>query len=265
MQTYPELKFLIVILGIITLFITVIVYFKRKDLKYYFLVYIISTIGTFIDAGTEIMDPGGIGNSFKDIFYFSGALILFVTIFKEYFDIFLKNNYSEAKLRSIGIFSIFSNLFIIFYVLEVITCIFLSICVIMLLKIYFKKKTITHAFISLSIFPVLLAGILNIFKQARYNNLEVYVVGLNMIFYTVVLTTVIVALLDQKLLVAKTEKLYMKDKYSHELGNIFHTISMAYELMTISNSKDSLQDEMDIIIKKKINEASELVKFIRNL
>lgn len=253
---------MIAILGILALFIIVIAYLKRKDLKYYLLVYTLSTIGTLIDTGTEIMDSGGIGNFLTDIFYLLGAFILFVVIFKEYYDIFLRNNFSATQLRSIGIFSIFFSLSIIIYTIEVIMTIFFSTFVVMLLQIYLKKKKITHAFISLSIVPVLFAGVFNLFEHAGYDYFGVYSVGMNIIFHTIVFATAIVALLDQKLMVAQSEKFYMKDKYSHDLGNIFHAISMAYELITIS---DSLQDEMDIIIRKKINEASELVKYIRNL
>ena len=240
-------------------------YKKRKDLFNWLIVYIITTFGTFVDTGTEILDPSGFGNLIRQFFYLLAVIIFCVVVMKDYYETFLRNRTSIIKLSSIGFFSLQLSFFIMIYTTGLIITTFCIVFIIMLLKIYFKRKTITDAFISFSIMAVLLAGILNLFERAGYTNLKVYSIGMNIIFNTLILATAIVAILDQKLKIAQSDKLYMKDKYSHDLGNIFHTISMAYELITMSINKDILQEDMDKIIKIKINEASELVRFIRNL
>lgn len=85
---------------------------------------------------------------------------------------------------------------------------------------------------------------------------------MNIIYYTIIILIAIVALLEKKLISIQRDKNKLKDKYSHDLGNIFQAIIMAYD---INDTFKNQQEEMTIIIRKKINEASELVKFIRNL
>ena len=88
---------------------------------------------------------------------------------------------------------------------------------------------------------------------------------MNIIFFTTFLITAIVALLDQKLINVLDEKNSLKDKYSHDLGNILHSISMTYDLFTIQESSKEPSEELDQLMRNKIREASDLVKDIRKL
>lgn len=79
------------------------------------------------------------------------------------------------------------------------------------------------------------------------------------------LITSFVALLDKKIMKVLFEKNELKDKYSHDLGNILHTISITYEFIKLKKYSDNELSDLDNLIKDKMSEASDLVKFIRGL
>ncbi len=240
-----------------------IVYQKRRDLIFWLLTYITLTIGVVISAITDITNPGGVGHFISRIFYVSASLILFIGVFKEYYETFLKekNENNKAKL-------VLSTVIVaipLIVILEIFIIICCGICAAMLLRISFKKKTFTHAFLSLSIFNVLLSLILTVIETIGVEGMTLYSLGMNIIFFTTLLITAIVALLDQKVIDASNEKDYLKDKYSHELGNILHTISMTYDLINVKDNSEINLNDLDKLIKLKIKEASDLVRFIRGL
>ena len=84
-------------------------------------------------------------------------------------------------------------------------------------------------------------------------------------FVTLMLSTSFVALLEQKIIDTLNEKDILKDKYSHDLGNILQAISISYDLINRENHSSIKSDELDTLIKNKVNEASKLVKSIRDL
>ncbi|MBY8983045.1 MAG: hypothetical protein KGD57_08860 [Candidatus Lokiarchaeota archaeon] len=265
-EYYPELSIILAFLGIIASVIMAFVYQRRKDLRLWFIAYINVTIGVVISAVNDILAPGGIGHEISRLFFIIGAITLFVAVFKEYFKTFKKKDSNTLKVRSkITAAVVITPALIITISLEVLIITFCLVSAIMSFRIYFKKKTVTHAFLGICLSTVLSALIFTVIERLGFEEMRLFALGMDIIFFNMLLVTAIVVLLDQKLIIAQSEKLYMKDKYSHDLGNIFHTISMAYELISMPSSKESLQDEMDILIKKKINEASDLVKFIRNL
>jgi len=61
------------------------------------------------------------------------------------------------------------------------------------------------------------------------------------------------------------EKNTLKDKYSHDLGNILHSISITYELIKNKKISENELKELYDLLKNKIREASDLVKEIRKL
>lgn len=262
-EVYPELTIIEVVLVIIATIVMAIVYQKRHDLIFWLLTYITLTIGVIISAITDITNPGGPGHFISRIFYVSASIILFIGVFKEYHEVFFKEKIENSKIRDIVCAVVVISPIII--ILEGFIIIFCGICVIMLIRIFLEKKTFTHAFLSLSIFNVLLSLILTISESIGIEGMTLYSLGMNIIFFTTLLITAIVALLDQKIINTLNEKNYLKDKYSHDLGNTLHTISIAYDLLNIKDYSDITQHDLDKLIKLKIDEASDIVKFIRGL
>ena len=240
-----------------------IVYLKRRELIFFLLTYITLTIGVIISAITDITNPQGIGHFVSRIFYLSASMIIFFGIFKEYHKVFYKEKLENFKYRkAMNAMIVASPIIIMLEISIVIVC---GICTIMLIRIFLKKRTFTHAFLSLSIFNVLLSLIFTILDGIGVEGLTLYSLGMNIIFFTTLLITAIVALLDQKIIDTLDEKNSLKDKYSHNLGNILHSISITYDLFTMRKSSKEQSDELDKLMKTKIREASDLVKNIRKL
>ena len=82
---------------------------------------------------------------------------------------------------------------------------------------------------------------------------------------SVLVVAAIVALLEQEITGTINEKNTLKDKYSHDLGNILHSISITFELMKTMEPSDKELNELEDLLKNKIHEASDLVKEIRKL
>ena len=73
------------------------------------------------------------------------------------------------------------------------------------------------------------------------------------------------AMLEQKINSTLKEKNSLKDKYSHDLGNILQSMSMTYELIRGKSISEKELTEVYNLLKNKIYEASDLVRFIREL
>jgi len=75
----------------------------------------------------------------------------------------------------------------------------------------------------------------------------------------------IILLVHLEYTISSREKYELKDKYSHNLGNIMQAITSAYELYSskIESVKESA--ELDDLLKSKINETAELITDIREL
>ncbi len=262
---YPQLSIILSLLGIIASIIMTIVYQKRKDLKILLLAYISATIGVVISTINDIVTQGvqgEIGHFISRIFLSSGAIIIFIHVFKEYLNIFKKNRI-KFPVNSIMITSVpFLILTISFEILIIIFCL---ISAFMVFRIYLKKKTLSHAFLGMALSTVFLALLFTIIESLEVEYLRLYALGMDIIFFNMLLVSAIVALLDLRLMNTELEKNDMKDKYSHNLGNIFHTISMAYDLIKMEENLQDIPNDMDDLIKRKLKEASDLVRFIRDL
>lgn len=78
-------------------------------------------------------------------------------------------------------------------------------------------------------------------------------------------TVLIILLLHLEYTISSRKKFELKDKYSHNLGNILQAISSAYELYSSKLEKAKGSAELDNMLKSKITEASKLIKDIREL
>ncbi|MBY9006594.1 MAG: hypothetical protein KGD63_07535 [Candidatus Lokiarchaeota archaeon] len=260
------LSVILAILGVIASLLMTIVCQKRKDLRLILIAYINTTIGVVISAVNDIFTPDGIGHEISRIFFILGSILLFTSIFKEYFQTFHKGDriLFRGVSKMIGGVIITSNL--IFTIsLEILIISFCLVSAFMSFRLAIKKKAFTNAFLGISLSTVFSALLLTIIESLGVNEMRLYALGMDIIFFNMLLVTAIITLLEQKLKITETDKIYLKDKYSHELGNILHTISLSYELIKIEDQEDNLYEELDELIKKKISEASDLVKFIRSL
>jgi hypothetical protein len=233
---------------------------KQKDLRTYLISYIFFAIEC-------VLSTIQFGNFtillIAMIFLVLSAISFFIAIFLEYYNIFIKSPDQNLTIRDKLTAVIIVSLVIIG--IEIFIIIIVSIGAIMLFRIYLKTHFATKLFQLINAISAVICAIAlyisNFGIEGAYFLSNVIVT----FFVTLILSTSFVSILEQKIVVTLNEKNTLKDKYSHDLGNILHTISMTYELFNIEHSSEIKSDELDNLIKVKIKEASELVKFIRRI
>ncbi len=191
------------------------------------------------------------------------AIFTFNAAFMEYYKLFIKkNNENSHKVNSK--FAIVAGIPIIIG-FQIFVLSLLIATIIMLLRIYLKTRSPSRFLFMLSIIA---ATIAMFFISLDSFGVEWAFVFGNIIvtsYMSVLVVAAIVALLEQEITGTINEKNILKDKYSHDLGNILHSISITYELIKDRELSENELQELYDLLKNKIQEASDLVKNIRKL
>jgi hypothetical protein len=191
------------------------------------------------------------------------AIFTFNAAFMEYYKLFIKNyNQKSQTVNSISAIIVIMPIIIGFqiFVLSI-----LISTIIMLLRIYIKTRSPSRFLFMLSIIA---ATIAMFFISLDSFGVEWAFVFGNIIvtsYMSVLVVAAIVALLEQEITGTISEKNNLKDKFSHDLGNILHSISITFDLIKTKGISDKELSELEDLLRKKIHEASDLVKEIRKL
>ena len=103
------------------------------------------------------------------------------------------------------------------------------------------------------------------YQYGLYNAEDPLVISLYYIPSISSTALLIVLLVHLEYTISSREKFGLKDKYSHNLGNIMQTITSSSDLIKISANLNN-QDASNLnLINKKCKEASRLIKEIRKL
>lgn len=114
-------------------------------------------------------------------------------------------------------------------------------------------------------FPVSIITFLMDYQYGLYNAEDPLVISLYYIPSISSTALLIVLLVHLEYTISSREKFGLKDKYSHNLGNIMQTITSSSDLIKISANLNN-QDASNLnLINKKCKEASRLIKEIRKL
>ncbi len=205
----------------------------------------------------------------SQVFFAVTVIFLFSVVTKEYIKLFVNSNRIETIVKNsmLGV-TVIPPLII---GIQFFMAIFVSISIFMLLRIYLNTRSVTKLFFLLSTNSALLSVLMNILFSYGIEGTSFLSYLFNAFFSTLMLSSGFIALLEKKFKDTLEEKNSLKDKYSHDLGNILHVISMTYDLFNIDYTLESKQEEpnenteLDDLIKVKINEASKLVRDIRDL
>ena len=135
----------------------------------------------------------------------------------------------------------------------------------MLLRIYIKTKSPSRFLFMISIIAATIAMFFITLDSYRVEWAFIFGNIIVSSYMSVLVVAAIVALLEQEITGTINEKNTLKDKYSHDLGNILHSISITFELMKTMEPSDKELNELEDLLKNKIHEASDLVKEIRKL
>jgi signal transduction histidine kinase len=143
------------------------------------------------------------------------------------------------------------------------------------IRISIRKKNITYGFLSLTIFGAMTTILGNIFINLNIEGAIAINLGLDLFFTSMLVTTSIVALLEERIL--QSEKRYResynrasfyKDLVSHDINNILQSIRISTDLIPIyskDNNNVGAVEELREIINEQIEKGSLLIKNIKIL
>ena len=212
-----------------------------------------------------------------NIFYFLGAISFGYSIFQEFREL---SSDSTKKLVnpekiSLNLVLFVSFSFLLINIIQISLSLFAFWIVIMLIKIYWKKKTITHLFMLIAIFSAFLTLIFSILSNINVTGAWETAYIMKLIYYTSVLATGLSAPIEERL--NKSEKRYFeaynraefyKDLFAHDISNILQGVQSAMDLLPFysetQDNKDEFYNLIDIV-KNQINRGSDLVSNIRQL
>ncbi|MFX0043465.1 MAG: hypothetical protein ACFE8L_11190, partial [Candidatus Hodarchaeota archaeon] len=117
----------------------------------------------------------------------------------------------------------------------------------------------------LSYFPVTIILYIQGYSYGLYNVDIPILIVLNYIPTISATILLIILLVHIEYNSSVSQKFELKDKYSHNLGNILQIISSSFELISNEAFTDTESIEMKNLLMDKINEASELLKDIREI
>ena len=121
-------------------------------------------------------------------------------------------------------------------------------------------------FISILIYIPLI--ILNIINNADVGLFQSESIHLIISIYTsIIITTILIIayMIHLEYNAQCKQKSDLKDKYSHELGNIMQAIFTSYDIMKTKREPKKEVVELETILEKKLNEASKLIREIRKI
>ncbi|MFX0057237.1 MAG: sensor histidine kinase [Candidatus Hodarchaeota archaeon] len=265
------LEFALSILTTIGLIIFIIAHLKRKDLLYWLCAYIFLTLG-YITNHIRIFFI--IFELISFVFFTLAVIFVFIAVFIEYFQIFLKkrfvkNHHSQKVLILVTVGDIVA-LGIVNFML-----VLLIITLLMFIRIYFRKKTLTHAFLGLSIIAAMFSVVGNILINLSIEGSHEINISADIFLTTILMLTGIVAIIEEK--ITESERKYReaydretfyKDLVAHDINNILQNIQSSSELLSLSLKESKNLDnvaEMINLIEEQIKRGSNLVSNVRAL
>lgn len=137
----------------------------------------------------------------------------------------------------------------------------------------FKKtvgKSIIFYFMTLSILiiyiPISVISLLQGYSYGLYESNDVFLISINYNFAIISMIVMIIYLIHLEFTISTREKDDLKDKYSHNLGNILQTVYFSVELLK-DKKEMNIEKRVNLsgVIEKKMKEAENFLKEIRDL
>jgi len=191
-----ELSILSAVICVFAAIIMSYVCTKRKDLKIWLGAYYAVTIGLIISAISTALNPGG-QEITSSIFFSLAIVLIFIAIYKEYYNTFIKDKADKSKFKHAITAAVVINPVILG--LEIFIIIFCVVGSILLFRIYVHKRTPTHAFLILVLLSAFTTMMITVVRTFGVEGLRLFGQGITIFFDTILLVTAIVALIEQKI------------------------------------------------------------------
>ncbi|MFX0072453.1 MAG: hypothetical protein ACFFAO_15315 [Candidatus Hermodarchaeota archaeon] len=264
MATIIDAIFTVLIINTVLLAIGTIIFgiasTREKELFLYYPIYIFFLIGNFFILN-QFVD--NIYKIIGTIFFIATAFSVFMAAFLDYYKIVIKSDLTKSHISySILLALVISSLV---EIMQICMIFIFTTASIMLFRVYLKTKSIVKLLFMVCALTAVISQIsqLNPYFDVEYGLFFAYAVGT--VYITILLINGIVAILEQEIMNTIKIKNTLKDNYSHDLGNILHSLSMSYELLKDDTISEHESDELYSLLTNKIDDASKLIKEIRKL
>ncbi|TFG13027.1 MAG: hypothetical protein EU535_05550 [Promethearchaeota archaeon] len=269
MAVLIELQLYGVVIGVIACAVMIFVCTKRRDLYLWCLAYIITIIGQIASTISNALNPDAGQDMIGNILYGVGVTIIFIAIVKEYSETFMKKKFQFMKRNMVMAAVAISPITIGMEVFIVIMCALGSV---LLLRIFWYKRTPTHAFLCLILLGGFMALTVTILDTIGVENVRIYGQATTIFFDTILLVTGIVALIEQK--ITKTSTALEKVITTASEASI-NVANMATELAASASEVNASSEEIAstvqnvnqeaIVIKNYSEELFKVMQMIKNI
>ena len=191
-----ELHIVAAVIGVIATIVLGFVCRKRRDLLLWLVTYILTVLGMISSVINLIINPKGAQSSIESLFYLAGTLVLCIAVFKEYYQTFYKD-----KLRlSLGINAAAVVVSPIIWGLGFLVISFTMFTLILLVRIYIRKRSPTHAFMCMTLLCANFSVLVAIITQLGVEGIRLYGKSVFIVLAVLFLVTALVAYLEQTMI-----------------------------------------------------------------
>jgi len=188
-----ELHIVAAFMGIAATIVLGFVCRKRRDLLLWLVSYGLIALGMISAAINIVINPEGGRSTIETGFYMVGILVLCISVFKEYYQTFLK----DKKRLSLGVNAAAVVVSPMISLLSWLILFFTLFTLLLLVRIYIKKRSPTHAFMCLSLITAIFTVIVAILGNYGVEGVLLYGKAVFIILGTFFLVTALVAYLEQ--------------------------------------------------------------------
>jgi hypothetical protein len=263
------LSILSAILAIIGSIIMSYVCKRRRDLILWLPAYYSTTIGLILSAVNTAINPDG-QDLISNIFFTLAIVVIFFAIFNEYYSTFIKSKEQNFKFKKAIPAAVVINPIILG--LEVFIIIFCIAGALLLFRIFWLKRTPTHAFLSLVLISAFLTLMMTVLRTLGVEGLRLFGQGITIFFTTILLVTAIIALIEQKITRTSTalEKLITTaSEASINVSNIATELAASASEVNASSEEiaSTVQNvnQETVVIKTYTDEFGNIMQLIKNI
>ena len=243
--------------------------FKRRELFSWLLAYISATLSEvfrlFSQEQYDTLELVAITFSALSL------LVFIIAVSQEYYQTFS----NPTKKHTTAILLLFNSQLIGTIILQALIALFLFIALFLSIRIYIKKRTPTHAFMSFILISGSLQLIASILRDQGFSGADEFMEFSRIVMATIMLITGVIALIEEKILrsenkyrLAYSRAEFYKDLFVHDINNILQNLQFSLEIMSQNlegyEKKENI-DELVKIAKSQVKRGAELGLNVKKL
>ena len=199
------------------------------------------------------------------------VFLLIIAVSYEYFQTFSPTD--KRKVAPIVVLAISPQ--ITSFILQMVIALLLILAIFLIIKIYLKKRTPTHAFMCFILMTGLIQLIASILRDVGFPEADEFLEFSRIVMATMMLITGVVAIIEERIL--RSEKKYRlaynraefyKDLFVHDINNILQNLEFSLEIISQEVSSDSSGERVKELIhlaKNQVNRGADLGMNVKKL